>query len=899
MIVSLLLLGLLTAPLMSVSIVKPQNNNTSIITQNNTPKPRQISTTQTAMTLPFEMKAFIDDSNAYFNASKITQFIDLLESKYGLTVVTGSEYGVTSYNYSYLSQYSIFVLPESELHPGVSEQKDVVKYINTTRSLSMILGEMLRYASYLEVLSNISKPFGVEFLKGNASDPTNYSYYSSYLDYHYPIAYNWANNTYAVSLSNNRDLTIYMSSTTSLNISNKGLNGTWVNIYPLVVGDSDTMFNKTTWGSKVIYMVLIETKKGMALFSGSTGMLRDSYGYFDHNEPFIDNLIRAYMSQDLEIVSFEAPSGTITSGNTVIVNITVRNNAESSINDVYVGLEIYGAINLLNNVTHYINLGTLNSGEQKTVRFVIEIAGTSNAYLEAKVWSMTDGEINTNIVGDQRRVEFTTLGLLVGGEVEPDYIVLPNFNRSRLTINITNPAENPNATNVNVSIQLPDGVQTINDTFYELGNITNGSSRILVIYLITTTTGVKILNISVSSGNLGTAFRQVRFRVYGTPFIVYDQGHEQYFTAGRLSEFISLLEQYGDVYINNGTLDANLIGNASLIVLPIPGVNTSGDVSTWYVPKPLTSDEVNALVDYINNGGKLIAIATWYRYILDGTLHGLNNVTSVFGIYFQDAEIIDEVDNDGKAWYPILRNLEAHPIASDVEYVIAASSTYMLITGDAKAIVRGNPTTYGATNESNAYYYHPTGVNGSNVIAVAAVETQSHGRIVAFGGGSMLSTYFDNNSLLIENSIIWILGDTEAPTIAINVENITDDEGNVIGARITVVAEDNLALKSIVITVNATEKYRNEELLTHRYTYVFSIEENGTYVIQVVVEDHAGLTTSAGEIVFISVAPPPTTTTTTTTTTTPMPQWIYFAIAGVVIVIGIGVAIYIIRRRSV
>jgi len=217
-----------------------------------------------------------------------------------------------------------------------------------------------------------------------------------------------------------------------------------------------------------------------------------------------------------------------------------------------------------------------------------------------------------------------------------------------------------------------------------------------------------------------------------------------------------------------------------------------------------------------------------------------------------------------------------------------------VITSDVQAVVRGNPTSYGVTSPTDSYENETaTGVNGTDLVAVAVKELNGGGLIVGFGGASSLSDrWYENNSLFIDNMAKWIFGDTEKPTVTIDAVNITDSEGNVVGVNLTITAEDNLALKSLVVTINGTEKYRNEDLLTHRYVYTFAIEENGTYEVTVTVQDYAGLTAEETIIVEVPalITPPPQ------PPPQPIPTWVYITVGAVVIIIV--VAVYLLKKKK-
>lgn len=770
------------------------------------------------MTLPFEMKMFIDDRYAYYDYSKMTKFIGDMEDLFGLTVISADEQGITEYNYTYLSQFDFFALPNpSNDNLTLEEQEAVIKYINETLGAAIILGDRDPYGNF-EVLNNISLPFGIEYLVGEVTDPTDYDYRT-----YYPFVHVWTNTNVAHDIIGGNAYKVKMA-TTSLNITDESLNGTKYEIYRLGIGDDDTEFNSTTWGDNVTYFVaLMNSIGGVTIFSGGTSLLSDSYSYGYYktdNRDFVLSVVKCAMRRDLEIIDYDIPTTNVLAGQTIYINVTVQNNDNQPIDNVHIGIEFEGAMELLNE-TNDVNIGTLDSGANKTLTFALLVTGTSDAYVELKTWSDTP-----NVVGYQVRGEFKTLGLIVEANINPDYIVLSNFNTAILTINITNPGENPNATDVNVTVSVPEGIEA-NNTFFNIPEIQNGTSVTLVVELnaSNSTAGPKTVDISVSSDNLGTAGDSVKFIVYMKPFALFDQSHDQYYDAERLSDFVNLLSSYVEVRVNNDTFDENLLGNASIVIIPNPGA-------------PLSEDEVNLTKKYVEDGGKLIVTGTWYKYFEPDYV---NNITADFGIYYADAEVKDTDSYVEDPWYPNITTFAYHPIAADVNYVIAASSTYMTIAGDAKAVVVGNPTSYGVTSETNDPYNETlTGVNGSDIIIVAAVKLASGGKIVAFGGGSILSNYwFGNNSKLIENTIKWILGDTEKPVISLSYEEITED-GNVKGAKVTIDVTDNLAIKIVNITINGTAVFTATTLLTANFKKEITINESGKWIVSVTAIDHEG-----------------------------------------------------------
>ncbi|MEM2391134.1 MAG: hypothetical protein QW819_03900 [Candidatus Korarchaeota archaeon] len=896
------------------------------------------------LTLPFEMKVLLDDRYAYFNSTRLATFLGDLSTIYGFTIYDKRNF--TTYDRNNITNFWALIWPNpSDASFLPDAEKDAIMYfINESNGFAMILADWYNYLKYY-ILNNITRPFGIHILNASLRDPTNYIRYV-----YFPIIHTWADNTVASGLGGGGT---YIISTGGVSPGGgTGIellegNTSWKTVWILATGDSDTYVynpnkalirNQTVVydGNIVVFALANTTSGGLLFVSGSVAAFSENRFCYPNasynNRMFALNLIEYALSRDLALVNIEVPER-ISSGYVAYVNMTVRNNANRDISNVHVGLEIRGALELLN-ASNIYNISILHAGEEVRISFALKATGTSDVVMEAKAWSD-----DTSVVGYQRRYTFKTLGLILSAQVTPDELLLDERDNATLLINITNPSTDQ-AINVNVSIVLPEGVYTNNDTFYHFDTINGGASinltlilkvtttglKVIEVYLVSenfgtayaeaqlsvkaltivanatfipdylvmtkfdkvmlvvnvtnpsptrtaenvnvsiilsegiytnnstfyhfdvincttsivlklevraTTTGQKIAKVNVTSGNFGTAYAEANLLVCNV-LIVYDEAHDYYFTASYLSKFVALLEKYGGVYVNRRPFDKNLLGNASLLIMMHPQA-------------PLSSEEITLVKNYLNNGGKIIIAATWYKYFQPY----VNNITADYGIYFVDSEIMDNTYNiGGKPYYPILYNLARHPMCLGVQYVAAPSSAYMLITPDVTAIVRGNPTSYGVSDEG------PTGVNGSNLIAVATKRLSGGGIIVALGGASIVSDWiFENNSVFIENMIRWIF-DTENPNVTISVE-YTYNGTYPIRAKITVSASDNIALKRILITINGTVIHKNETLLVPEYTYLFEIADNGTYVIRVVVMDWSDLTSEAEETVTIILPPAP------------------------------------------
>ncbi len=847
--------------------IKP--NNTYNVTTGHSSECKKF--TKSTMTVPYEMKVLIEDKYAYYSYSsgRLTYLVEFLQEDYGFTVTETSVTSI-SYNKNNISNYWLYILPNPRYGNLTATEREAVRYfVNNSRGYAWILGYS-NYNSYLNnyTLNNISEPFGIHFIWGSATDPDN----NTGADWR-PLVYVWANTTPAQYLSENGTYVLHHWSPTAVDFPDLSLNGTWVTFYRLGIGDDNTSVDSVATGPNVTYNAIAITESGGIMFASGCSAFISDYDFYDYdNEKFIYRLVEYGLRRDLAITKLEAPTTDMLAGQTFYVNVTVINNADNSISNVHVGLEFSGAIELKNTSNIY-NISSLNPSETADVSFEFVVTGTSEVYMEVKVWSD-----NSSVIGYQKRVEFNTRGLILSSNVEPEFIVLSDFNYTYLHVYIENPAENPIATDVNVSIMLPSELTTDNDTFYHFEQIINGTTEHLILIIEALEAGRYRINVSLISDNMGTAFTHTYVIVYSRPFILFDQGHGQYYDADRMTGFVDLLKQYGELYLNNDTITKDELGNASLIIITNP---SEDDL--------LSDAEIQLIKNYIDNGGKLIIMGTWFKYIAD-TAANLNNITMDYGIRFEVGEIADNISNYGEYYLPILYNLAKHPLCSDVDHVFTPGTTYLSLSRDAKAVVKGNPTSYGLEN-----YSTHSGVDNGALVAVATVELDGGGKIVALGGGGILAdSYYgtsvspiDDNMQFARNLLMWILGDTIPPTVTITCVNLDTS------VLVTVTVVDNLAIDNVNISDNDTIIKSETGITSHQYVYVFDITEAGIHVIRVIAIDYAGLAGFAEETVEV-VSPPATETTTPTEKGVPM--WLVGTAAAVAV--GIVVIVMILLRKK-
>lgn len=242
----------------------------------------------------------------------------------------------------------------------------------------------------------------------------------------------------------------------------------------------------------------------------------------------------------------------------------------------------------------------------------------------------------------------------------------------------------------------------------------------------------------------GTAFSEEKtfetFLDYQREFpikVLFDNGHNQYYNASRLSQFLRDIERtfWVEVDINYGQITSTLLSGYDVLILTNPQAS-------------LSADEVSAIKNFVADGGALLICGDYYAYF-DPAVY--NNITSDFGIEWYDVSVYDDTNYDYANYYPIIHTWETNSISNFVsdsgKYEIKYSGTALRIVNTSVYVV--------GTGDSDTYAKDSGGttvLSGTNVVVFAAVDLPDGGRIFASGGSSFLrsNTYlylnfnFDN-----------------------------------------------------------------------------------------------------------------------------------------------------------
>lgn len=820
-------LAIILFTLMFVSTITIFNNNiiTSNKTVNELNNPIKLSKPSSVKfytkELPYTLNILFDEAHAqYFDSNKLSDFLNDLKKEFGATITINSD----PFDTIQLNQYDLIILMDPNSNLTKSEITALQDYLENSTGMILVAGTWYKYFEPWTV--NFTLKYGLDWYDASTYDQTN----NAGANY-YPLVHNWANTTVARFLSNNSEFEVAVSGTA---IKIVGSNDSTKTIYRIGIGDDDSYLvlendSELHIGTDINYFVAVDlTSGGRLLAAGSAQMLRnDFYASYD-NKPFALRIIHWLLSEGLEISVFNAPSELYV-GEEGYVNFTVRNNAAVTATNVQIGIELGAGLGLKNG-SSILNIGDLAPGEEKSFSWWINGTQEELSNVTVRVWC-------DNLPGFSKGAEIDVKVPAVELKVkaEPDKVLLSL--RKNFTLRITAYAPRIfDVNNVVINIDLPEGLSTSNSTTIDVGSMSAGESREFKLLINCSTKGVYEITVTsqgdYSEGALKTFITSLNVYVYEF-MILFDQGHNQYYDADRMFGLIELLYDWGYVYLNNGTITEANLSAADLVIIP-------------NLEAPLSSEEISLIKQYIDNGGAVIIMGTWYKYL---NTSWMNSITLNYGIEWKSGLLIDNVSNlDGNERIPLLSNFDDSIIArillNDVSSLAFSYSTYLSVSGEAIPIIYGNPTTQ--VNTSQGFL----DLSGEEIIVAAVYENDNGGKILALSSTGLLAYDLDEEDIKFsENIMTWVLGpkiylDETPPTISIN--PLETEYINVGEVTVSWNASDNSGIDYFVIYLN--EKYiATVDASVSEYT--FSNLEDGSYVAKIYAVDIASLY-SFDEVVF-------------------------------------------------
>ena len=799
--------------------------------------------------IPFEIKILVD--MAHDQTYNLDQFLSDVSEMFGVNVTINKASPITS---TLLSDYDVFILPNPTT-PLTSDEISAIKDYIENGGIVFLIGDWYG-KPYSTNFTEITGDYGVAWINCSVYDKTNYDY-----RYYYPLIHTWKNNIVANFLSNDGTFQVKAGGNMMKVIDE---NDSTKTIYVVGTGDDDTYIKYSngtivTTGYDTIVFIAIDLIGKGRMFLSHSPFMRDPYFYsykYDNKE-FALRVIHWLLAEGLEIVNYEIPAEPVLSGEYAYLNVTIRNNAETAATNVHVGIELEGTVELVNESSDVI-IGDLEPGAEKTICWVVKSTGTSIVKAKFKVWS--DNVFGFSIVGS-----FKTLGLVVTSSLLYDWTVLTAWDWTILTVNVSNPAETGiTARNINVTVNVSvlfGNVTTENESWtYVIPELPSGEFEILTWKLYASDFPFRedvYITVSVESSELGSAKTRVTWMVFTDNFVIFDQGHGQHWNAsyGRMGTLFGTLMLYYwfNVYLNNDTFTKDELGNASLVVISC--------IDEEYL---FTSEEIQLLHWYIDNGGKLWIMGNWYKYFTSEIADVYNEITGKYGILWNVGEIEDDkynlynysflvnITQEGFANNPI-----ANAILFGVGWVFYPGGTYLNVTDPAVPVLCGNNESYGVNATGK-----PSGINGTNLTAMAAYyDPHTGAKILAIGSSGIFGDdYYPyqtypvlKNSLLLNKILMWFeyYPDTTPPTV-----NITSPKSDswIVSKTITLewTALDNVYLLYTEIYVNDTLWATVPGFFG---SYNLTLDE-GHWEIETVAYDWTGLSGSDEITIHIDVTAP-------------------------------------------
>ena len=189
----------------------------------------------------------------------------------------------------------------------------------------------------------------------------------------------------------------------------------------------------------------------------------------------------------------------LTYGELFTYNITVTNNGTTDANDVNATIGLFNGLKVYNSSTtdynetlaHW-NVGNLTSGTSKTLTLTVNITEYGQYTNVFVVWSdNADKNSQNNLLIDSFEIEDNNLDINIKITANKTY---GNKNDTMLfTVTVTNPSTK-NATNVNVTLNIPTGLEIVNFTGYNNGSYYIGELNSSEIYTFNFTAKINSTN---------------------------------------------------------------------------------------------------------------------------------------------------------------------------------------------------------------------------------------------------------------------------------------------------------------------------------------------------------------------------------------------------------------------
>ena len=241
------------------------------------------------------------------------------------------------------------------------------------------------------------------------------------------------------------------------------------------------------------------------------------------------------------------------------------------------------------------------------------------------------------------------------------------------------------------------------------------------------------------------------------PIIIFDESHNQYYDSYKLSMFIDDLKKIYKVIINKEPINNETLQGASLLIITNPR-------------KSFSDEEVAAIKSFIENGGALLIMGDWYKYI---SYRELNKITAEYGIEFTATEVMDKLMFDYRSYFPLIGVWSDDPQVQEIKNEVGTrkikyNGCMLKLSGEAAPIIYSFKTSYVVDKNGN------TIAKGS--VPVAAYAKAGKGYIIVVGGSRIASTKyfyekknFGNKDFMLA-LVSWLIEHTGLRVVSLNVK---------------------------------------------------------------------------------------------------------------------------------
>lgn len=203
-----------------------------------------------------------------------------------------------------------------------------------------------------------------------------------------------------------------------------------------------------------------------------------------------------------------------------------------------------------------------------------------------------------------------------------------------------------------------------------------------------------------------------------TVVIDYSHGELLNLSDPEFKPFSELLDQM-DCYtvINSaGKINDKLLENADLLILGCP------------VNHYLLGDEIKNIVDFVMSGGSLLVASEYGGDSVQKT--NLNDLTSYFGIYFENTAVRTKKEETGSTSLPMITEIIEHELTKNIKKIVLGGTCSLRTAKDAFGVfLTGKDTWIEIYDNLNNTWIKNEDVN----VPIIAITTYGQGRVVAIG----------------------------------------------------------------------------------------------------------------------------------------------------------------------